>query len=483
MTNLWSQADSLKDIRFNLLSSVGTARVSGLYEWSAEFLVVNTLEAFDDDAETEFMRGRVGISPFGAHQEPGGQTGEYPRVWGIVRELTSDTVTDQQVRRVFRTVIVPRLWSATLTTQFRIFQHKSVVDLAKVIFGELGFQEKTDYELRLKTTYEERDYIVQYEESNFAFLSRLLESEGIFYFFEQTDDREKVILADHNGAGPHLGRIQTVTDAATAENAITAGIIVSLGVTRRRVPRTLTMTDYNWREPAVELTAPAEVYGDGDGVVNITQEHYLDLDHGKRLAKIRSEEIRVPETTFRGETFRIPLAPGQCFMVADYFDPKFNTSYFVTEVHHSQSESVATTFTAIPEKTPFRPARVSPKPYVGGVIYAEIDGEFDSIAAPIDAHSCYRVRLKLEQSESPSGQGSRWIRMAQSHSGQGYGIHFPLRKGTEVLIAHVNGDPDRPVILAAIPNAETPSPINSANATQAIIQSASGVQIKFEDNA
>jgi type VI secretion system secreted protein VgrG len=114
---------------------------------------------------------------------------------------------------------------------------------------------------------------------------------------------------------------------------------------------------------------------------------------------------------------------------------------------------------------------------------AVIDGEQRSTATPIDEEGRYRVVVPLDEVGTAGGRASRWARRAQPSAGDGHGVHFPLHIGTEVALAFTNGDPDRPVILGAVPNASAPSPVTSAYATQWRVHTASGVHIEVEDDA
>jgi len=138
---------------------------------------------------------------------------------------------------------------------------------------------------------------------------------------------------------------------------------------------------------------------------------------------------------------------------------------------------------AIRADVTYRPPRTTPKPRIDGVVYATIDGPELNIPAPIDEEGRYKVILPFDLAAEQGGRASRWIRMAQPTSGAGYGMHFPLRPGTEVILTHVHGDPDRPIIAGAVPNAQTPSPVTSANATQSVLRTATGIIMEFEDDA
>jgi type VI secretion system secreted protein VgrG len=123
-----------------------------------------------------------------------------------------------------------------------------------------------------------------------------------------------------------------------------------------------------------------------------------------------------------------------------------------------------------------------PWPRLDGLTNAIVDGESRSTAAPIDGEGRYRVVLPLHEAATEGGRASRWVRRAQPSAGAGYGMHFPLHIGTEVAVAHVNGDPDRPVIVGAVPNASTGSPVVGANATQSRIRTGSGLVFELDDD-
>jgi type VI secretion system secreted protein VgrG len=138
-------------------------------------------------------------------------------------------------------------------------------------------------------------------------------------------------------------------------------------------------------------------------------------------------------------------------------------------------------FRAIPSATPFRPQRRTPWPRIHGVLPAHVDGPASSTLADIDAEGRYRVVLPFVSSSSNGQAVSRRMRLAQSLAGAGHGSHAPLRRGAEVLVAHLGGDPDRPVIVGAVPNAVSPSPVTSTNASHTVHRSASGVLLDLDD--
>ena len=140
-------------------------------------------------------------------------------------------------------------------------------------------------------------------------------------------------------------------------------------------------------------------------------------------------------------------------------------------------------FTSIPATVPFRPPRRTPWPRIDGVINAHIDADSNGDYAQIDGEGRYKVKLPFDVGTTKGLASSRWIRMAQAYAGPGYGNHFPQHKGTEVLLAHVDGDPDRPIIVGAVPNAVTPGTVMDKNASQSVMQTASGIRLELEDSA
>ena len=124
---------------------------------------------------------------------------------------------------------------------------------------------------------------------------------------------------------------------------------------------------------------------------------------------------------------------------------------------------------------------MTPWPRIHGIINGHIDADSAGAVAQIDEQGRYRVKLPYDLSSKKGSQSSRWIRMSQPYSGAGYGVHHPLHKGAEVLIAHVDGDPDRPLIVGTVPTPHTMSPSLRANATQSVTHTHSGIRVEMED--
>jgi len=450
--------------------------LSGLYEIVAEVQPVGSDDPIDGQLDDVFANG---ISL--------GATGEPTRIWGVVRSVTLLT-TQGATRPTYRIVIGPRLWNATHTKRSRVFQDSTAVEIALAVLDGMGLVANADYETRLVTTYPKREYTVQYEETDYAFVSRLLEDEGIATHFEQGAEHEKLVLSDSNGG--MTGSIGDVPYAARAADP-RAGAISQLTATREIVSQELILSDYDWRKPLVTLSAKATIDAQGRGLVFTGATHYVTQAYGKQLATARAQELAVRRDTVSGTRVG-PLHAGDRFTLTGHYLARLDVEYLVLEARQrfdqafdattGQKETDETAFVAIATTVVFRPARVTPAPHLDGLLYATIDGGKLGTLAPVDKDGRYKVILPWDVAATPGGKASRWIRMAQSLSGGGYGMHFPLREGAEVVLSHIEGDPDRPIIVGATPNAVTPSPVTGANATQSVIRTSSGIYHEWDDD-
>lgn len=463
----------------------GREALSELYEFEL-WLAGDGDAALAADTLQDVLAGTVGIAFGYGH--------EYP-VWGVLREIELVARDDGRVP-LYRAVMVPRLWYTTLTVRSRVYQEVAVPDIVTTVLKDSGM-DAAHFELRLKSSYAKREYVVQYQESDYAFISRLLEHEGITFFFEHTPDGEKVVFTDANDnfsapAGyeqiPYLPR-DGVTDPGES--------IASVAYRAHVVPQQVTLKEYNWRTPSVPLSVQQKVDEQGRGLQMYYGEHFRDASEGKRLVKVRAEELKARRERYTGSSHVRALRSGQIFELQGHPMGQFDQSYLVTEVRHQVdqqrvsgesgaaqgTQGYSNTWVGIPATVPYRPERRTPKPRVTGIVNAVVDGTANGAAAPLDELGRYKVLLPFDASGKAGGKASRWIRMVQNASGAGYGTHFPLHVGTEVALSHINGDPDRPIIVGSVPNPETLTPVVSDNATQSVIRTRAGIHIEFEDDA
>lgn len=401
----------------------------------------------------------------------------------------------------YRTYLVPKLWWLSLTHHNQVIQDKSVPDFLADVLKDGGLT-SLDFEFRLQGEYAPQEYICQYGETHLNFVSRWCEREGIYYYFEQTPNGEKVIFADswNTHTDSPQGKTLRLKPGSGLEALKMDEVIRSLSCRRSLVPGNVFMKDYNYLKPSLDITGTASVDPDGRGHVYLYNEHFRTPEEGNRLAKIRAEAMLCRREEFRGEGSVPYMMPGFTFDLEDHFRKDFNQKYMTLDVEHEGNqtgylisgikESVAereaaiyyrNSFTCIKSDVQYRAEARHEKPRIAGTIVAKIDAAGSGKYAELDAGGRYKVSLPFDLSGKKDGKGSAWVRMAQPYAGSDHGMHFPLHKGTEVLLTFIDGDPDRPVIAGAVPNPETPSPISDANQTMAAITTGGGNRIHIED--
>ncbi|NUP12253.1 MAG: type VI secretion system tip protein VgrG [Polyangiaceae bacterium] len=427
-------------------------------------------------------------------------------VHGLVAEVIDQLAADQPNAlsalfgagaRAYRLRIVPRVHRLTLVETQDVFVDMSLPDIIRNKLSLFGFVEGVDFDLRLVRRYPTREFVVQYKESDLAFLQRLTEHLGITFHFEHASGCDMIVFSDNNGAfGPN--------GSLPAHGYDPRGLasVSSIEHVRKLAPSMFAVQDYNERTPLVDVSGSYElVDGFCGGVVDYAP-HALTPFEAQALARVRAEERRVRTDYLDGRSGVMALAAGERFFLAQH--PILGTSeLLVTELTHDYEalafssssgdgrSSYTNSFRAQPTSVPFRPARVTPKPKISGFVtglVTPVPQSLDGAALgaresmpKIDAEGRYIVQLHFDTAPPGEPKASCPIRMAQSHAGAGYGMHFPLRPGVEVLIAFLDGDPDRPIIVGAVPNAVTPSPVAASNASLNRIVTASGISINIRD--
>jgi type VI secretion system secreted protein VgrG len=401
---------------------------------------------------------------------------------------------------LYKAVLVPRLWNAGLYRQNQLFLDKSVSEIIEEILQQTRLTGQ-DYELRLTGTYTAWEYICQYQETDLNFISRWMEREGIYYYFVQEDQNEKIIITDSSTSHENVPDDSQLPYSPPSSLAPRDQELIQTLVCRQiRLPNRVILRDYNYRRPSLDLTSEAEVDGDATGDVYIYGEHFKTPEDGNHLAQIRAEELLCRQQVYHGESTAANLWAGYLFTLQDHFRDSHNRQYLITEVEHYGFQAIAelsgqkrgetagesereyhNRFTAIPSEAQFRPERTAARPRFYGTLNATIDASGDGQYAEIDDQGRYKVILPFDQSGNDGGRASRWVRMAQPYAGSNYGMHFPLHRGTEVLLTFIDGDPDRPIIASSVPNPDTASPVTSNNQTQCMIRTGGNNQIMTED--
>ena len=348
----------------------------------------------------------------------------------------------------------PWLWWLTLRTDSRIFQEKTTPDIIKAVFADLGF---TDYRVATSATYTAREYCVQYQESAFDFISRLMEEDGIFYFFEHEDGKHTLVLADAssaNAACPNLAKAR-FHPASGSQNEF--DIVYRWSLEQQAVPKTFSTEDFNFETPSAELLAKIEGSA-GRMEVYEYPGGYKAKGAGDGIAAIRLQELQHPALTMRGDSYCRAFVPGYKFALTGHFREDMNTDYVLRRVAHSAThEAYSNTFDAYPLSVPFRPPRITPRARVMGAQTATVVGKSGE-EIWTDKYGRVKVQFHWDQQGKKDENSSCWVRVAHGWAGQGWGMMFLPRIGQEVIVSFLEGDPDRPIITGSVYNAEKTVP-------------------------
>ncbi len=429
------------------------------------------------------------------------QAGKTMKLHGVLRRF--EQLQSYTGLTFYRAVLVPRLWWLSLTHHNQVFLHKKVPAILEDVLKDGGLSQR-DFEFKLGGSkgHPEWEYVCQYAETHLHFASRWMEREGMYYYFEQGDDHEKVIVTDTKVAHTALvhGKTLRYSPPSGLEAPYRQEVVSSFNASMRLMPRKVNVRDYNYENPWVDLEGEAEVDDHGRGMFYAYGDHFRNNDEGKRLAQVRAEALRCQQQRFAGKSTIAHMRPGYVFQLKDHDRKDFNQDYLIIRTRHrgqqaaylksglglgvstsSQIPEYANEFEAIPVSVQYRPQRTTKRPSFHGTLPAKIDAQGSGQYAELDKHGRYKVKLPFDLSGRSEGRATHWIRMAQPYAGDKYGMHFPLHKGAEVLLTFVDGDPDRPIIAHAAPNPQNVSPVTMANFSQSRIKTAGGNQLEFED--
>jgi len=403
----------------------------------------------------------------------------------------------------YKAVLVPKAWWLTQTTHNQIFLDQDTQGFLQAVLEDGGLKQGLDFRFALKGATTRRDYVCQYGETHFAFASRWMEHDGLYYFFEQGDSGEVLVVTDTLTAhGPMpQGETFRYSPPSSMQTGHEQEIITDFTLHQRRLPKKVILRDHDYEKPSHELMAEAPVKDTGQGVLYLYGQHFKTDAEGASLASIRAQELLCREKLFAGVSSIPFVRPGYAFSMSNHFTGGFNRKYLTTACRHEGSQEAwlvsglglafgktrdsllyyRNAFSAIPAETQFRPETATERPSIAGNLPAKVDAEGSGQYAQVDSQGRYKLIMPFDLSGRSGGKASAWVRMAQPYAGSDHGMHFPLHKGAEVLVSFQDGDPDRPVITGAVPNPETPSPVTDANQTQARITTAGGNRIHMED--
>jgi type VI secretion system secreted protein VgrG len=382
----------------------------------------------------------------------------------------------------YRAELRPWFWWLTLEADARIFQNKSVPDIITSLFQEFGY---VDFRNSLTGTYAEREYCVQYNESTFDFISRLMEEEGIYYSFVHTDSSHTLVLLDGGDAYPVCTGLATATYLGTGHSRDQLDLIYRCDVEQSAVSGRYASGDFCFTTPSQPLSASAGASG---GRVYEYPGGYADNGAGAGLATRRMQSISVDARMLRGDSTCRAFTAGCRFTLAGHARADLNVEHVLRHVVHSASQdSYSNSFSAFPLSLPFRPPRVTLKARVFGTQTATVVGKAGE-EIWTDSHGRIKVQFHWDQRGKSDENSSCWVRVGQAWAGEGWGAFFLPRIGQEVIVSFLDGDPDRPLVTGSVYNGLQTTPETlPANQTRSGIRSrssksgAAGNELRFED--
>jgi type VI secretion system secreted protein VgrG len=486
---------------FRLVSFSGHEEISRLFAYALE------LESLRDDVPPDDILGKpVSFSVQDAHNQP-------RDFHGYVSRLAAGT--EERGPRHYHAEVVPWLWFLTRTSDCRIFAGKTVPQIIEAVFDELGF---AVYEkLKPSRTYHKWDYCVQYRETDFNFVSRLMEQEGIFYYFKHEKGKHTLVLADSpQGYGPQSKEVPFAY--GYAEEAAPESV-THWTHQYQFVPGKYTLTDYNFKDhPAKAEKQPSKLLetstpGQANPKLFDPEKYeifdypgeYDDKDADKGYSEAYMQEEEVAYDVAQGSSSCEFFAAGGKFKLVKHPAEAENAEYAITSVQHSASAGGAeaagsgysNSFTCIPAKVPFRPARITPKPAIHGVQTAVVVGPPGS-EIHTDEYGRVRVQFFWDRYNTrmqPGGDAKKqaepvWIRVGQIMAGKNWGAMFIPRVGQEVIVTFLDGDPDQPLITGVVYNGDQTPPYNpKEEPTKSYIKTNSSTggkgynELRFEDKA
>lgn len=417
--------------------------------------------------------------------------------------ITRFALTGRQGRyTTYQATVRPWLWFLTRASDCRIFQERSVPDIIKAVFAAYTIADVDTS--GLSGSYQPLPYCVQYRETDFNFVSRLLESEGIYYYFRSSAGRHTMVLADSYGAhSPAPGYASLLYMPAVDHAMRESEVVYEWSMDGEIEPGVQTLQDFDFEKPSANLLVKSTVtrgYAQSRHELYDYPGNYTERAAGEARARVQLESRHVSYQRVRGATRARGLYPGCLFRLTEHQRGDQNREFLVTSaiytlssdtyepVRPSEPEAVLScAFTALSSQTEYRPPSTARKPVVQGPQTAIVVGKAGE-EIWTDQYGRIKVQFHWDRLGQEDEASSCWVRVAQGWAGKRWGALFVPRIGQEVVVSFLEGDPDRPLVTGSVYNAEQmpPYPL-PAQATRSAIRSNSTIgggaynELRFED--
>lgn len=452
----------------------GEERISGLFRFD--------LELISSDKALDFKK----IVGKGVTLTVRGMAKEKPRfIHGICTRFVQAGRVGKQTR--YRAQLHPWLWLLGKTSDCRIYQEKKTPEIIKALFEELGFSASEHFKDSLKGSYSPRPYCVQYQETALDFVSRLMEDEGIFYYFTHEDGKHVMVLSDDSASAAKCPNLDKVRFAEQFSTAVDEDAVTECTLEEELVAGKYATTDYNFEMPSTSLLASAAGKSGKLELFEYPGGH-IEKSPGESRAKLRIEAEEARAKRFSGTANCRAFTAGHTFKLAEHDRDDANVDWVLLSViHRGSQEAYSNTFEAFPKDVPHRPPRITPKPTIAGTQTAVVVGKSGN-EQWTDEFGRIKVQFHWDRKGAKDDKSSCFVRVSQPWAGKSWGAWFLPRMGQEVVVSFIDGDPDRPLVTGSVYNAEQTVPYalpdhqtKSTILSRSTKEGDAGNELRFED--
>ncbi|MFV2057002.1 MAG: type VI secretion system Vgr family protein [Thiohalomonadales bacterium] len=389
---------------------------------------------------------------------------------GIVLEVECRGQDDRYL--YIRVKLCPLIKLLSHKSDSRIFQNLTVKDIISAVLNAAKLP-LLQFSFLLESHYEEKEYCVQYQETDLAFITRLMAEEGLFFFFEHQTTAHQLLIADNLAAYQDISKSYSITYNPAHGLDIQSEAINQLTIASRVKSGKLVISDYNFLNPSLNLSTEKNEQRDADLAQFDYPGNYKSIREGKDLVKRRVEALQAYNTILSGKSDSRRLQVGYRFILKEHPQRELNQEYLIIAVNHfakqpqvkrqhafSEKGSYFNKIICIPSETLVRPEfNYSLRPTMSGIQTATVVGpEGEEIFT--DDYGRVKVQFHWDRRGKNNESSSCWLRVSQSWAGNGWGAFFVPRISQEVIVNFVDGNPDRPVITGCLYNVNNMPPLN-----------------------
>ena len=415
------------------------------------------------------------------------------QVFGVITAFSLISINQEEAH--YQVVLEPRLALLNNSRGSAIYQNQSVISVVEHLLRQHGLN-GIDYRLDLSESYPARELITQWQESDLAFIQRLLSDVGISFYFETHPEHncDVVVFSDQDQHFKEYGSIIHQKPSGMGDGGNSS--VWALTQQSKMVNQNVMVNDYNYRNAKqdmfsqvntalTETTTYGTEYHYGENYKHLSENtDSNEIESGQWFATIRHQHNISHQRIIQGKCNNYNLAPGQRWFIINSQIDGIDDGIIILAItgNGDRSNAYEIEFTAIAFDVlkPYRP-RPLPMPKIGNTLPARITSPDNDTYGYIDEHGRYRVKFNFDLANWRNGQESLWVRFARPYAGSQYGFHFPLIDGTEVAIAFTDQNPNRPYIAFAFHDSAHPDPVTNLNKHRNVIRTPTNNKLRMDD--